>query len=252
MAAPVFMLVRAGVMADTAVREATVGDPATADALVAAASAVRSTGTPIVSARQLAATSDRCDGETAGRPDCIRARRSRDSAQPGNQRRSELRVAKPDGSHETFQKANIMYSAALISTRVDFERGDYAAAEKSAREALENRKIVSDGAVQDFWDQAEISIWLTMALVRQGRLTEAAPDNRPCSRVPTEPGGPESRRSVVTSRARQCVVCPGTDGSQAGTGLVAGGGCPDGEVARLHAESSRRPPMAHADTTGPG
>jgi hypothetical protein len=86
----------------------------------------------------------------------------------------QLRDSKPSGSHEELQKANTLYIAALITTRVEFERGDYAAAEKAAREAAAQREIVSTGAVQDSRDQGEIATWLTMALVRQGRLAEAA------------------------------------------------------------------------------
>jgi hypothetical protein len=67
-----------------------------------------------------------------------------------------------------------MYATSLVMTRVEFGRGDYMAAENAAREGLKFRKIVSYGAVQDFREVNELATWLTLALVRQGRLAEAA------------------------------------------------------------------------------
>jgi tetratricopeptide (TPR) repeat protein len=167
------MLIRAYDMVDTAVREATFGDAAGADALVAAGAPftdkMRQIAAPgsfqlllIDSCNQLPAAQiafERDDLQTAHRIVTPAARQLLDS--------------KPIGSHEESQKANTLYIAELISTRVEFERGDYAAAQKAAREAAAARKIVSDGAVQDSRDQGEIATWLTMALVRQGRLAEA-------------------------------------------------------------------------------
>jgi tetratricopeptide (TPR) repeat protein len=169
-----FMLIRAYNMADTAVREATLGDAAGADALVAAGAPftnkMRRMAAPgsfplllIDSCNQLPAAQiafERDDLQTAHEIVTAAARQLRDS--------------KPNGSHAESQKANTLYIAALITTRVEFERGDYAAAQKAAGEAATQRKIVSDGAVQDSRDQGEIATWLTMALVRQGRLAEAA------------------------------------------------------------------------------
>jgi hypothetical protein len=169
-----FMLIRAYNMADTAVRMATIGDAAGADAVVAA-------GAPFTARmRKIAAPGsfqrlmiDSCDELPAAQ-----IAFERDDLQTAHDivtaAARQLRDSKPNGSHEESQKANTFYIAALIATRVEFERGDYAAAEKSAREAAAQREIMSTGAVQDSRDQGEIAIWLTMALVRQGRLAEAA------------------------------------------------------------------------------
>ncbi|MEA3176680.1 MAG: hypothetical protein QOI59_203 [Gammaproteobacteria bacterium] len=169
-----FMLIRAWTMADTAVREATVGDPATADALVAAGAPfterVRKVSPPGSLPPLLVDATDKLPAaQIAFERDDLETAHTL-AIQAGDR----MRVAKPDGAHEALQKANVMYIAALISTRVEFERSDYAAAEKAAREAIENRKLVSDGAVQDYRDQGELSTWLTMTLVRLGRTAEAA------------------------------------------------------------------------------
>jgi tetratricopeptide (TPR) repeat protein len=169
-----FMLIRAYNMVDIAVREATIGDAAGADALVAAGAPftakVRATAAPgslplllIDSCEKLPTAQiafERDDLDTAHRVITEAA--------------GQLRDAKPNGGHEALQKANTLYIAALIMARVEFERGDYVAAEGAAREALEARKSQGDGAVQDLRDLGEISTWVTMALVRQGRVAEAA------------------------------------------------------------------------------
>jgi hypothetical protein len=85
-----------------------------------------------------------------------------------------LRDAKADGAHQQFQQASVIYAGSFVLTRVEFGRGDYAAAEKAVREAIEFRKIMSTGAVQDVRDLDELATWLTLALVRQGHVSEAA------------------------------------------------------------------------------
>jgi hypothetical protein len=85
-----------------------------------------------------------------------------------------FRDAKPVGSHEELQKSSVMYGTSLVMTRTEFGRGDYVAAESAAREGIQFRKIVSNGSVQDLRDLDELATWLTLALVRQGRIAEAA------------------------------------------------------------------------------
>ncbi|HEY4445142.1 MAG TPA: hypothetical protein VGN30_12730, partial [Steroidobacteraceae bacterium] len=56
----------------------------------------------------------------------------------------------------------------------DYLLGDYAAAERAERAAIEARKHSPDDAVSDQRDMGELSTWLSMAVARQGRLAEAA------------------------------------------------------------------------------
>jgi hypothetical protein len=85
-----------------------------------------------------------------------------------------FRDAQPVGSHEELQKASVMYSGSLVITRVEFGRGDYVTAERAAREGLKFRKIISASSVQDLRDINELTTWLALALVQQGRIAEAA------------------------------------------------------------------------------
>jgi hypothetical protein len=169
-----FMLVRAYNMADTAVREATVGDFAAAERLVAEGAPfdeqVRKMSAPgslpallVTAAETLAAAQiayERDDLESAHRLT--------------SQVVGPFRDAKPVGAHEELQKASVMYGTSLVITRTEFGRGNYAAAESAVREGIQFRKIVSNGSVQDLRELNELATWLTLALVRQGRLTEAA------------------------------------------------------------------------------
>lgn len=169
-----FMLVRAYIMADTAVHEATVGDLETAERLITEGKPfdeqVRKLSAPgslptllVTAAETLSAAQiayERDDLATAHRLTA--------------QVIGPFREAKPVGSHEELQKSSVMYATSLLMTRVEFGRGDYVAAENAAREGLKFRKIVSYGAVQDFREINELATWLTLALVRQGRLAEAA------------------------------------------------------------------------------
>jgi hypothetical protein len=120
-----------------------------------------------------AALIDACDKLSAAqiafeRDDLSAAHRLANEAVTG------LRNAEPNGGHEMFQRSVTLYIAELITTRVAYERGDYAAAEQAARAASDARKGAEFGAVQDSRDQGELATWLSMSLARQGRLTEAA------------------------------------------------------------------------------
>jgi tetratricopeptide (TPR) repeat protein len=169
-----FKLVRAYIMADTAVRAATVGDFATAERLVAEGvpfgEQVRKSSAPGSLPTLLITAAEKLPAAQIAF--------QRDDLETAHQLTAPIigpfRDAKPDGAHEELQKASVMYSASLVMCRIEYGRADFAAAEQAAREGIEFRKIVSSGSVQDFRELGELSTWLTLALVRQGRMAEAA------------------------------------------------------------------------------
>jgi hypothetical protein len=161
-------------MADTAFRAATVGDFATAEKLVTEGAPfderVRKQSPPGSLATLLITAAEKLPSAQIAfeRDDLATAH------QLASQVMGPSRDAKPDGAHQKLQQASVMYAGSLLLTRVEFGRGDYAAAEKTVREGIQFRKIMSSGAVQDIRDLDELATWLTMALARQGRMSEAA------------------------------------------------------------------------------
>jgi len=99
-------------------------------------------------------------------------------------RRASCGIPSRMASHEESQKANTFYIAALIATRVEFERGDYAAAEKAAREAAATaRDCEQRGAVQDSRDQGEISHLAHHGARAPGTPDRGRADNRPRDQI---------------------------------------------------------------------
>lgn len=169
-----FMLIRAWNMADTAIREATVGDFSSAEALVAA-------GAPFSERVRKLSPAGSVPALLISAADELPAAQiafERDDLETAHRLLSHatdaLRVAKPRDSHEELQQASCLYGASLIAARIEYGRGDFPAAEKAVREAVHYRKIVNEGAVADDRDQGELATWLTLALVRQGHLAEGA------------------------------------------------------------------------------
>jgi tetratricopeptide (TPR) repeat protein len=64
--------------------------------------------------------------------------------------------------------------AADAAGHAEYLLGDFAAAEKAERAAVDARKKYLTDAVSDRRDVAEKSTWLAMTLARQGHLDEAA------------------------------------------------------------------------------
>jgi tetratricopeptide (TPR) repeat protein len=82
---------------------------------------------------------------------------------------------KTDGPLQEFQKYITLFTADHAAGRADYLAGDYAAAEKSERDALAAREQSGlTNAVQDKRDIAEATTWLGLAIARQGRSPEAA------------------------------------------------------------------------------
>ena len=169
-----FTLVRAYNMADTANRLTMMGDLADADALVIAGipflEKVRTTSAPgslpivVLEASQVLPAAYKA----YERDDLVTASRL------GLEAEQKLRGAKPEGGHEELQKEVTLYLASLLLTRVEYARGDYAAAEKFARQAYDSRKFSGSVAVLDIRELGEVATWLAMALAREGKLAEAA------------------------------------------------------------------------------
>ena len=86
----------------------------------------------------------------------------------------ELEATKPAAGLQTFQKYISLFVVFNLAGHTDYLLGDYAAAERAERAAIEARKHSPDDAVSDQRDMGELSTWLSMAVARQGRLAEAA------------------------------------------------------------------------------
>jgi hypothetical protein len=85
-----------------------------------------------------------------------------------------LQAAKPSGDWQEGEKYISLYVALHVAGRAEYQLGNFAAAERAERGALEARKHWPSEATSDRRQLGELSIWLTMALARQGRLDEAA------------------------------------------------------------------------------
>jgi len=181
-----FTLVRAYVAADTAVRFSTAGDAAGAAALLALGvpflEQVRKSSPPgSLPIRLLEAAQNLPVAHAAyERDDLATAERVAKVAE------QEIRESKPEGGHETFQRLNTLYFAALHLTRIETGRGDYVAAEHFARESLESRHAIGSGSVQDKRELGEVSTWLALSLARQGRLAEAGETIAPVVKLQRE------------------------------------------------------------------
>jgi tetratricopeptide (TPR) repeat protein len=86
----------------------------------------------------------------------------------------ELEATQPAAGLQTFQKYISLFVVFNLAGHTDYLLGDYAAAERAERAAIEARKHSPDDAVSDQRDMGELSTWLSMAVARQGRLAEAA------------------------------------------------------------------------------
>jgi hypothetical protein len=92
---------------------------------------------------------------------------------------NQLLAVKTTGTFQASQVAITAYFGLHVMARVDYRQGDFAAAEREEREALADRKRWSTDGTQDQRDLAEISIWLTMSLAKQGKLADAGHEIAP-------------------------------------------------------------------------
>jgi hypothetical protein len=85
-----------------------------------------------------------------------------------------LQAAKASGDWQEGEKYISLYVALHVAGRAEYQLGNFAAAERAERGALEARKHWPTQATSDRRQLGELSIWLAMALARQGRLDQAA------------------------------------------------------------------------------
>jgi tetratricopeptide (TPR) repeat protein len=79
----------------------------------------------------------------------------------------------PQGStQEFFRNAGMFYQGDSVG-QAEYMLGDYAAAERTLRAALDARKRWPTNNNTDRREQGEVSTWLAMALARQGRSAES-------------------------------------------------------------------------------
>jgi hypothetical protein len=80
----------------------------------------------------------------------------------------------PESGLQENQKFTSLFVAYHVEGRADFLLGDFAAAETAERAAIAARRHTPIEAVADKRDIAELSTWLAMAMARQGHLEESA------------------------------------------------------------------------------
>jgi hypothetical protein len=71
-------------------------------------------------------------------------------------------------------KSIVLYYATNIGGQSAYELRDYAGAEREMQAAMAARKYFGGHTVGDHRDQSELSCWLAMAQVRQGKIAAAA------------------------------------------------------------------------------
>jgi hypothetical protein len=169
-----FFLIRGYDVAQTANKQAMVGDDAGAAAAIASgepflANLRRSEPQGSITLSIVEAMQETASAAAAyERDDLAGARRTARKGVQG------LEATKPSGGIQEFQKYISLYVVYNIAGRTDYLLGDYAAAERSERAAMDARKHSPIEAIGDKRDMGELSTWLAMAIARQGREAEAA------------------------------------------------------------------------------
>jgi hypothetical protein len=80
----------------------------------------------------------------------------------------------PSGGFQGFFKEQCTFNAVDEQGQAEYLMGDYAAAERTLRAALDARKEYPDSSNSDHRDVAGTSTLLALAMARQGRLSDAA------------------------------------------------------------------------------
>jgi tetratricopeptide (TPR) repeat protein len=92
-----------------------------------------------------------------------------------NDAMSQLQGWTPHGGFQENQKHILLWvTLHFYATPIAYELGDFAAAEQAERQALEEHTAAGDQAIGDRRTRAGMFTWLAMALVREGRLADAA------------------------------------------------------------------------------
>jgi hypothetical protein len=87
---------------------------------------------------------------------------------------SRIQAAAIHGDAEAQFKAICVAVSSHLAGRIEYRLGNFAAAEKAEREALQARRKWGEHTVADQRELGDMSMWLAMAQARQGRISEAA------------------------------------------------------------------------------
>jgi len=91
----------------------------------------------------------------------------------------QLETVKTKGGWQDGEKFISLYFAYLVAGKAEFRLGHFTDAERAVRASLEARKHWPTEGTSDRRNLAELSTWLALALVRQGRVAEAAQEIGP-------------------------------------------------------------------------
>ena len=84
-----------------------------------------------------------------------------------------MQALKPEPGNQQFQKFVILNWTYNFAGQAEYQLGDFAAAEHSIRLGIEARQKWPAQSTADHRDLANLSIWLGLALARQGHSAEA-------------------------------------------------------------------------------
>jgi hypothetical protein len=87
---------------------------------------------------------------------------------------AQVRAVNTGGGESEFQRNITLAVMAHLAGRTDYLLGDYASAEQLEREAIKYRKEWGADTVADKRALADMTTWLALAQLRQGRTPEAA------------------------------------------------------------------------------
>jgi hypothetical protein len=91
----------------------------------------------------------------------------------------QIRGLKSSNNSQAHQEALGTYLATNVAGRASFLLGDYVSAERLEREALSNHKRWGIDSLGDQIDLNEISMWVGMALAKQGKTDEGLRETAP-------------------------------------------------------------------------
>ena len=181
-----YVVIRAYGAASNAYRVAMAGDYVGADSIVAAGAPflqrLRQTELPGSFAVSLVEVCDKIAsaGVELQRGNLAKARALASDAT------GTMKSMTPQGEFQTNQIRGSLGWSMYLEMRAAYLLGDYAAAERLGREALEFRKTQTTAAVSDRRDIGELRTWIAASLARQGKLTEAAAEIAPIVKMQRE------------------------------------------------------------------
>jgi tetratricopeptide (TPR) repeat protein len=89
------------------------------------------------------------------------------------QQLERVQPLKPKSGLQEFQKYATLFFADTIAGQAAYQLGDYAGAERALRGGIEAREKWPTESTSDHRDRANLSIWLALALARQGHAAQA-------------------------------------------------------------------------------